>query len=74
MNKTSKERARISTKEDAVRSKDSVPPRSMPPRRRSLDIAVAVRQQTPEEQRQYIEALDVFLTELTRQYLGSQGK
>lgn len=69
MSKTSKESARIAMKEDAVKSRDSAPRRSMPPRRRSLNIAVAVRQQTPEEQRQYIEALDVFLTETIRQHL-----
>jgi hypothetical protein len=46
----------------------------MPFRRRTLDLAVAIRQQTPEEQSQYLAALDDFLTEWVRQRLKAEGE
>jgi hypothetical protein len=40
--------------------------------RKTAPLAVATRRQTPEEQRQFHAALDVFLAELVRQHLGPQ--
>ncbi len=37
-------------------------------------MTVAIRQQTPEEERQWEMAFDVFLAELVRQHLGQRDK
>lgn len=64
----------IVQKEDHAKSKRPASNRPMPRRRGPLDLAVATVRQTPEEQRQFTEALDVFLTEWVRQHLEAQGK
>ena len=57
-------------KEDAARSERRPPTRSMSRLRGPLTIAVAYRRQTPEEQRQFNAALEVFLAEWVRQHVG----
>jgi hypothetical protein len=61
-----------SLKENGASSKRSATTQPMPRRRGPLDLAVATRRQTPEEQRQFERALDVFLTEWVRQHLEAQ--
>jgi hypothetical protein len=52
-------------------SRITKPTRRMPQSRRSkAPIAVAHRRQTPEEQRLFIAAFDVFLAELVRLHLA----
>jgi len=62
---------RKANEECATRNR-SAPTRPLSGPRRSLDLAVAVRRQTPEQQRQFSAALDGFLTELVRQHLEPQ--
>lgn len=52
----------------------SAPQSLKAPRRRPLDLAVAIRRQTPEEQRQFEAAFDVFLAELVRLHLDRADK
>lgn len=47
----------------------SAPTRPLSGPRRRLDLAVAIRRQTPEQQRQFSAELDGFLTEMVRQHL-----
>ncbi len=58
-------------KEDAARRERRPPTRPMSQSRTPLTIAVAHRRQTPEEQRQFNAALDVFLAEWVRQHLDA---
>lgn len=59
---------------EVARTNRSALTRPMLCRRRSLDLAVAIKRQTPEQQRQYNAAVDGFLAEWVRQHLGPQGK
>jgi hypothetical protein len=69
-----KELARASSNCDVARAKRAAMAGPMPRRRGPLDLAVATRRQTPEEQRQYTGALDAFLAEWVRQHLEAQRK
>ncbi len=55
-----------------ARSKPIASTRPMPRQRDPLELAVATRRQTHEEQRHFEAVLDVFLSEMVRQHLGPQ--
>jgi hypothetical protein len=59
-------------KEEVARANAPAPTRPMPRRRGPLDLAVAVRRQTHEQQRQFNTALDEFLAEWVRQHLEAE--
>jgi hypothetical protein len=59
-------------KEEVARANAPAPTRPMPRRRGPLDLAVAVRRQTHEQQRQFNTALDGFLAEWVRQHLEAE--
>jgi hypothetical protein len=59
-------------KDQFARSKPIASTRPMPRQRDPLELAVATQRQTPEEQRHFEAALDVFLSEMVRQHLGPQ--
>lgn len=61
-----------SLKKNGASSKRSATAKLMPRRRGPLDLVVAARRQTPEEQRQCNAALDVFLAEWVRQHLEAE--
>lgn len=48
--------------------------RLVPGRRGPLDVAVAIRRQTPEEQRRFNAAFEVFLAEMVRLHLDRSDK
>ena len=58
------------SKEEDARGKRLPPTRPTSRPRTPPAIAVATRRQTPEDQRQFNAALDVFLAEWVRQHLG----
>lgn len=60
------------SKEDRAKAYTACPTRPLSPSRNAPALAVATRRQTPEEQRQFNAALDVFLAEWVRQHLGPQ--
>ncbi len=49
------------------------PPRRVGGPKRPIKIAVKMRQQTPEEERQSNAAIQLLLTELVRQQMGCEG-
>ena len=59
-------------KDNPARASTSAPTRPMPRRRGPLNLAVATRRQTHEQQRQYNAALDGFLAEMVRQHLEAE--
>ncbi len=60
------------SKEEAARLSMPASTRPMPRRRGPLNLAVATRRQTHEQQRQYNAALDGFLAEMVRQHLEAE--
>jgi hypothetical protein len=66
-----KESKVASVKEDDAGLKQTASARSLPNRRPTLKLAVAIRRQTPEQQRQYGAAIDGFLSEWVRQHLDA---
>jgi hypothetical protein len=67
-----KEFDKVNANEEFATRNRSAPTRPLSGPRRSLDLAVAIRRQTPEQQRQFSAALDGFLTEMVRQHLDPQ--
>jgi hypothetical protein len=67
-----KELKRKQANEESATRNYSAPTRPLSGARRSLDLAVAIRRQTPEQQRQFSAVLDGFLAEMVRQHLGPQ--
>ncbi len=72
MKRSLKESARVRSKEEAARLSAPATTRPMPRRRGPLDLAVATKRPTHEQQRLYSTALDGFLTEWVRQHLEAE--
>jgi hypothetical protein len=60
--------------ETQYREASGAPSRRVGVAKHPMEIAVTVRQQTPEEERQCNAAIQLLLTELVRQQLGCEGR
>ena len=72
MKRSLKVSARVRSKEEAASVSTPASTRPMPRRRGPLNLAVAAKRQTHEQQRQYNAALDGFLAEMVRQHLEAE--
>ena len=72
MKRSLKESTSQTLEEEAASASMPASTRPMPRRRGPLNLAVATRRQTHEQQRQYNAALDGFLAEWVRQHLEAE--
>ena len=72
MKRSLKESTSRTLEEEAASVSTPASTRPMPRRRGPLNLAVATRRQTHEQQRHYNAALDGFLAEMVRQHLEAE--